>query len=65
MVMVVEMGQGDSIRATKAAITRAGNELGMPVRQWHAGREVYARPLRPTLGAMERAERAARGDRRE
>ena len=65
MVMVIEMGQGDSIRATKALVARASNELNMPVRQWHSGNQVYAHPVKPTLDAMERAERAARGDHRD
>jgi hypothetical protein len=65
MVMVIEMGQGDSIRATKAAVTRAGNELGTPVQHWHRGREVYARPVRANPMGIDRPERSARGDHRD
>ena len=43
-LMVIDTGSVNTIRATKALKTRAGNELGVPVRHWHVGTEVYARP---------------------
>jgi hypothetical protein len=65
MVMVIETGDETTIRATKALITRAGNELGMPVRHWHAGTEVYAKPVEAAPSRKQRSERANRGDYRD
>jgi hypothetical protein len=65
MVMVIETGDEKAIRATKTLITRAANELGMPMRHWHAGTEVYAKPVKATQMGIERSERANRGDHRD
>lgn len=65
MVMVIETGDERAIRVTKALITRAGNELGMPVRHWHAGTEVYAKPVTSEPSRKDRSERASRGDYRD
>ncbi len=35
MVLEIETGDEKAIRATKLMISRAGEELGTPVRHWH------------------------------
>ncbi len=65
MVMVIEAEDEKAIRATKLLVTRAGNELGIPLRHWHTGTEVFAKPVRATHMGMERSERASRGDHRD
>jgi len=65
MVLVIETGDEKTIRATKTLITRAGNELGMPMRHWHSGTEVYAKPAAIAARRKQRSERANRGDLRD
>jgi hypothetical protein len=67
MVLEIETGDEKAIRATKLMITRAGAELGTPVRHWHQGTKVYARPadVITERGRKQRSERANLGDRRD
>ena len=67
MVLEIETGDEKAIRATKLMISRAGEELGTPVRHWHKGTKVYARPVDPITerGRKQRSERANLGDRRD
>ena len=58
MVLVIETGDEKAIRATKTLITRAGNELGMPMRHWHSGTAVYAKPAAEAARGKQRSERA-------
>ena len=62
MVLVIETGDEKVIRATKTLITRAGKELGMPMRHWHSGTEVYAKPAAEAARGKQRSERANLGD---
>ncbi len=62
MVMVIETGDEAAVRGTKVLITRAGRELGIPVRHWHNGTEVYAKPIGIGPARKPRSERANRGD---
>ncbi len=62
MVMVIETGDEATVRGTKVLITQAGRELGIPVRHWHAGSEVYARPVAFGPVRKTRVERANRAD---
>lgn len=63
MVLEIETGDEKALRATKGLITRAGKQLGTPMRHWHAGTKVYAQPASRQMG-KQRAERANLGDRR-
>ena len=65
MVLVIETGDEKAIRATKTLITRAGNALGTPIRHWHWGTEVYAKPVAVAPQRKQRSERASRGDHRD
>jgi len=64
MVLEIETGDEKTIRATKMLVTRAGNELGTPWRQWHVGTKVYAKPMEATKLRRERSERANLSDHR-
>ena len=67
MVLEIETGDKKNIRATKLMISRAGEELSTPVRHWHQGTIVYARPvdLITERGRKQRSERANLGDNRD
>ncbi len=62
MVLVIDTGDANTIRATKALITRAGKELAIPVRHWHSGTEVYATTSAAAPRRKQRLDRANRGD---
>ncbi|HLF09181.1 MAG TPA: hypothetical protein VI789_07530 [Dehalococcoidia bacterium] len=64
MVLEIETGDEKAIRATKALITRAGQQLGTPMRHWHAGTKVFAQPTNRRM-RKQRSERANLGDHRE
>lgn len=67
MVLEIETGDEKAIRATRMLVTRAGNELGTPLRHWQVGTKVYAKPtdVITERGRKQRSERANLGDRRD
>ncbi len=65
MVLVIETEDQRDIRTTKLLITRAANQLGMPVRHWHSGNEVFASPRAAAPTRRPRSERASLGDHRD
>jgi hypothetical protein len=67
MVLEIETGDEKAIRATRLLITRAGNELGTPLRHWQVGTKVYAKPadVITERGRKQRTERANLGDHRD
>ncbi len=62
MVLVIQTEDQRDIRTTKLLITRAANQLGIPVRHWHSGNEVFAGPVTKARSRRPRSERASLGD---
>lgn len=47
MVLEVDAGSQKALRGTKAMLTRAGNQIGRPVKHWQQGTVVYAKAADP------------------